>query len=179
MISHICVDPSFENIQDALLNKFPTITKSAQLFERLSALAMLDAHAGPPSDNTDNTNANWGHYQFTGGLMTIKSVLVSWSALAETYLNILVDHLWELVKDLEIPAPSSGSVLAAPSPEADHAKRLQVLQINNLVNWISKKGISMVSNKRNPKKAKLIAIIVQSSSILDDNYIANIINTGS
>jgi len=32
----------------------------------------------------DDSNANWGHYQFTGGTMTCRSVLTSWSGVGGT-----------------------------------------------------------------------------------------------
>src|SRR4051794_129061 len=32
----------------------------------------------------DNTNANWGHSQFTAGKMTCRSVLTSWDSIGNT-----------------------------------------------------------------------------------------------
>ena len=50
-----------------------------------SLLDRLDS-ADPDSEDVDedNANENWGHAQFTGGGLTIRSALVDWEAVGNT-----------------------------------------------------------------------------------------------
>ena len=51
-------------------------------------VALLDRldSADPDSEDVDedNANENWGHAQFTGGDLTIRSALVDWEAVGNT-----------------------------------------------------------------------------------------------
>jgi hypothetical protein len=43
-----------------------------------------DANPNSPDVSEDDSGSNWGHLQFTGGAMTIRSVLTSWECVGCT-----------------------------------------------------------------------------------------------
>ncbi|TEB36665.1 hypothetical protein FA13DRAFT_1893070 [Coprinellus micaceus] len=100
--SHIRVDPSYENIKATLLSEpeYASIEDIKELLDRLKTLAAKDQPIPPVSDiviaflsriedadpnapglSEDDTNLQWGHYQFTASNMTISQVLTSWDSI--------------------------------------------------------------------------------------------------
>jgi hypothetical protein len=89
-------------ITESLLREYSSISEVTQLMDRLQQISS-DPGTYPPEEpdarvidfleciesadpnstalSDDNTNASWGHYQFTAGELTITKVLISWKAV--------------------------------------------------------------------------------------------------
>lgn len=79
---------------------FPSIAHAADLLKAMQAsapsesaepsetvLALLDrleqTDPNSPEISEDDTNSSWGHYQYTAGSLTCRSVLTSWAAIGK------------------------------------------------------------------------------------------------
>jgi hypothetical protein len=63
----------------------PTFNSKPPSTEMLQFIARIET-SDPNSTELaeDDSNASWGHYQFTAGSMTVQSVLTSWSSVGNT-----------------------------------------------------------------------------------------------
>ncbi|KAF7770877.1 hypothetical protein Agabi119p4_6851 [Agaricus bisporus var. burnettii] len=146
-LQFIKVISSHKNLRDILQSEYGTITNAQQLLDAMEAnpdfqhqepspavvnFVKRIEEACPSSElGEDERNEGWGHYQFTAGGVTCRSVLCDWKAvgnttmarrlitaaiktckvarswcellgvqpksyLSDTYLDILVNHLWDI-----------------------------------------------------------------------------------
>ncbi|KAF9462155.1 hypothetical protein BDZ94DRAFT_1368514 [Collybia nuda] len=87
-------------IENIFSQEYGSMKNGPLLISRLATMATTEQNAHEPSKEVmdfishienadpnsndlskDNTNENWGHYQFTAGSQTIASVLISWEAI--------------------------------------------------------------------------------------------------
>ncbi|TFK17303.1 hypothetical protein FA15DRAFT_710942 [Coprinopsis marcescibilis] len=109
----------------------PPGTPDRKVLDFISRIETADPNS--PMLSEDDKDAGWGHYQFTEGELTITKTLTSWQAVArfvctdrklmdmksylsDMYLDLLIEQLWDLVKDIavgstpekEVPNPGGG-----------------------------------------------------------------------
>jgi len=67
------------------MEKNPTFNSQPPSTEMEQFIARIET-SDPNSTELaeDDSNANWGHYQFTAGSMTVQTVLTSWSSVGNT-----------------------------------------------------------------------------------------------
>ncbi|KAL6306926.1 hypothetical protein BKA93DRAFT_816166 [Sparassis latifolia] len=97
-ISFINVDPSIENLIDALSSSHPDLISGLELLNSMKLTFVFDigsptsevitfieriesADPNSPDLLEDDLGTAWGHYQFTAGSMTSSSTLVSWDGI--------------------------------------------------------------------------------------------------
>ncbi|KAF9521404.1 hypothetical protein CPB83DRAFT_900768 [Crepidotus variabilis] len=97
-VSCIFVDKTVSALKEALFIEFPTIVNVENLFNAMAVSqdlasslpsedlrAVIDrieaADPNSPSLEEDDTNASWGHRQFTAGNITWRTALTSWAAV--------------------------------------------------------------------------------------------------
>ncbi|GBE88094.1 hypothetical protein SCP_1203230 [Sparassis crispa] len=107
-ISFINVDPSIENLIDALSSSHPDLISGLELLNSMKLTPVFDigsltsevitfierienADPNSPDLSEDDLGMAWGHYQFTAGSMTSSSTLVSWDGIG-------IEILWRLWK---------------------------------------------------------------------------------
>ncbi|GBE83672.1 hypothetical protein SCP_0507270 [Sparassis crispa] len=84
-ISFINVDPSIENLIDALSSSHPDLISVITFIERIE-----NADPNSPDLSEDDLGTAWGHYQFTAGSMTSSSTLVSWDGIGSEAARRLI-----------------------------------------------------------------------------------------
>ena len=69
----------FEKMKNSLpSNRSDPPSTTVRFIERIE-----NANPNVSGINEDNTNANWGHWQFTAGNLTLRSVLKTWSDIGD------------------------------------------------------------------------------------------------
>ncbi|KAF9458868.1 hypothetical protein BDZ94DRAFT_1330631 [Collybia nuda] len=93
--------PAVTNLNDIFLQEFPSMKATPLLINHITKIATTKKNPREPSSEVtmfisrieganpnspelieDDTNAGWGHHQFTAGSLTISTVLVSWDAIS-------------------------------------------------------------------------------------------------
>ncbi|PPQ79450.1 hypothetical protein CVT24_010070 [Panaeolus cyanescens] len=103
-ISAAAVSPSLSNLLTLFTSKYSYIKNGAPLLRLLQQRDQLErtdpsklhsaspdtllfisqitnANPNDPTLDEDNSDGNWGHYQFTAGSLTISAVLVTWTSI--------------------------------------------------------------------------------------------------
>ncbi|GBE78330.1 hypothetical protein SCP_0112150 [Sparassis crispa] len=106
-ISFINVDPSIENLIDALSSSHPDLISGLELLNSMKLTPVFDigsptsevitfierienADPNSPDLSEDDLGTAWGHYQFTAGSMTSSSTLVSWDGIGSEAARRLI-----------------------------------------------------------------------------------------
>ncbi|KAL6304550.1 hypothetical protein BKA93DRAFT_825718 [Sparassis latifolia] len=106
-ISFINVDPSIENLIDALSSSHPDLISGLELLNSMKLTPVFDissptsevitfierienADPNSPDLSEDDLGTAWGHYQFTAGSMTSSSTLVSWDGIGSEATRRLI-----------------------------------------------------------------------------------------
>lgn len=61
---------------------FKSTNPSQEVLDFINRIEKADPNS--PDFSADNSNETWGHYQFTGGSLTCRSVLKSWDCIGNT-----------------------------------------------------------------------------------------------
>ncbi|TFK17497.1 hypothetical protein FA15DRAFT_710733 [Coprinopsis marcescibilis] len=164
----------------------PPGTPDRKVLDFISRIETADPNS--PTLSEDDKDAGWGHYQFTevGDCATAYRLIAAAlktcrvarfvctdrklmdvkSYLSDMYLDLLIEQLWDLVKDIaiggtpekEVPNPGGGSDGVTGS------ELVQGLTVELLKAWISKNPAIMCSSKR-PKKLELVSAVLASAHI--------------
>ncbi|KAH6906757.1 hypothetical protein BKA70DRAFT_1428867 [Coprinopsis sp. MPI-PUGE-AT-0042] len=216
-VQHIVVEPTYENLSAAFKEPpFLAHENAMQLLSKLKALEKVPganslpsnratefydtinrADPNDPTFDEDNSNAGWGHRQFTGSwkigtalesyddvgsaamaykllsaavktrrvaeFICLKRRIRASSYIADQYVGLLVDKLWELTKDLSSPAVANDSN-DPPNSVGSGWLRGPEDVAKDLKDWLNDHEVD-IGKKKNILKGDLIKLVHSSNTI--------------